>query len=142
MNDQDLVDALLQRREADDSDFKSEQYRLDGDHEKSQFIKDIVAMANIPGAGSACIVIGVLERAGKVTNVPGVSEHPDEAESRGIVAGKVDPTPGFSYRQVTWKKVELGLVETARMNNFTTNTIGVEIGRIPAAGPAMIRRLR
>ena len=123
MNDQDLVDALLQRREADDSDFKSEQYRLDGDHKKSRFTKDIVAMANTPGAGSAYIVIGVLERAGKVTNVPGASEPPDEAESGGIVAGKVDPPPGFSYRQVTWKKAEPGLVETARMNNFTTTQL-------------------
>ena len=114
MNDQDLVDALLQRQEADDSDFKSEQYRLDSDHEKSQFIKDIVTMANTPGAGSAYIVTGVLERAGKATNVPGVSEHPDEAGLGGIVAGKVDPPPGFSHRQVTWKKAELGLVEIIR----------------------------
>ena len=83
MNDQDPIDTLLQRQEADDSDFKSEQYRLDSDHEKSQFIKDIVAMANIPGAGSACIVIGVLERAGKATNVPGASTlmKPDWGES-------------------------------------------------------------
>ena len=114
MNDQDLVDALLQRREAGDSDFKSEQYRLDSDHEKSQFIEDIAALADTPGAGSAYIVIGVLERAGKATNVPGASEHPDEAELGGKVAGKVDPPPGFSYRQVTWKKAEPGLVEIIR----------------------------
>ena len=107
MNDQDLIDTLLKCQEADDLDFKSEQYRLDNNQRKSQFIKDIVAMANTPRAGPAYIVIGVAEKAGKITDVPGVNEHPDEAEFGKLVSSKVNPAPIFNYRSNTiqWDRV-------------------------------------
>lgn len=114
MNDQDLIDTLLKRQEADDLDFKSEQYRLDNNQKKSQFIKDIVAMANTPRAGSAYIVIGVAERAGKITDVPGVNEHPDEAELGRLVSSKVSPSPIFTYRRILYNGIELGVIEISR----------------------------
>lgn len=111
MSDQDLIDTLLKCQEADDLDFKSEQYRLDNNQRKSQFIKDIVAMANTPRAGPAYIVIGVAEKAGKITDVPGVNEHPDEAELGRLVSSKVNPAPIFNYRRILYNGIELGVIE-------------------------------
>lgn len=111
MNDQELIDSLLKRQEADDLDFKSRPYKLDSNNEKSRFIKDVLAMANTPRAGSAYILIGVIEKSGKATEYPGVNAHPDEAELGRIVAGKTEPVPRFTYRQVFYNEVELGLIE-------------------------------
>ena len=80
MNDRQLLEELLKRQESDDLDFKSQQYKLTNDHSRSEFIKDIVAMANTPRSGSAYILLGVREQSGKVTEIPGVTNHPDESE--------------------------------------------------------------
>ena len=111
MEDRQLIENLLERQESDDLDFKSDQYNLANSHGKSKLIKDIVAMANTPRSGPAYILVGVQEHSGKVRGIPGVSDHPDEAMLGSIVSGKVDPTPRFSYRQVLYDRVELGLIE-------------------------------
>lgn len=48
MIDTGLLDALRYKRESTDLDFKSEQYRFSGanDFEKSEILKDILALAN------------------------------------------------------------------------------------------------
>ena len=101
----------MQRQESDDLDFKSQQYNLKNGYNRSKFIKDILAMANTPKSGSAYIVLGVREQSGKVTGIPGVTDHPDESELGGIVSGKVNPIPRFTYRQVQYGDLELGLIE-------------------------------
>ena len=111
MVDRQLVEDLLERQESDDLDFKSGQYNLANNQGKSKFIKDIVAMANTPRSGPAYILLGVQEQSGKVRGVTGVSDHPDEAMLGGIVSGKVDPTPRFTYHQIVHHGVELGLIE-------------------------------
>ena len=111
VDDQEFVRDLLARQESDDLDFKSGQYNLNKANGKSKFIKDVVSMANTPRSGSAYILVGVQEQAGKVRSVEGVKDHPDEAMLGGIVAGKVEPTPRFSYRLVAYAGVELGLIE-------------------------------
>ena len=111
MNDQELLDELLQRQESDELDFKSESYNLSNSNGCSKFIKDIVAMANTPRSDSAYIVVGVLEQNGRIVRVPGVTEHPDESELGRMVAGKVEPTPRFTYRQIPYRDIEMGLIE-------------------------------
>ena len=111
MDDLRLVDGLLKRQESDDLDFKSYPYNLRKHLGKSRFIKDIVAMVNTPRSGSAYILVGVREQSGKAVGTPGVEDHPDEAELGRIVSGKVTPIPRFSYRQVSYRGVELGLIE-------------------------------
>ena len=111
MEDQELVDILLSRQEADDLDFKSEEYNLSNNHGRSKFIKDIVAMANTPRSDSAYILLGVLEQSGRVVGTPGVTKHPDESDLGRIVAGRITPTPKFSYRQVRYDGLEFGLIE-------------------------------
>ena len=80
MNDQELVDQLLQRQESNELDFKSEQYRFYTDHLKSQFIKDIVSMANTIRSGSAYILLGVKGRLNLDHEVKGLPHHHDEAQ--------------------------------------------------------------
>ena len=111
MNDRKLVEKLLERQESDDLDFKSKQYRLGNSKGKSQFVKDIVAMVNTPRSGAAYILVGVQEQSGRVTGTPGVDEHHDEAELGRIVAARVEPVPRFSYRQVAYEELDIGLFE-------------------------------
>ncbi len=111
MDDLELIQSLLGRQESDGLDFKSQQYNLDNNYGRSKFIKDIVAMANTPRIGPAYIVLGVLEQSGKVVSITGVSAHPDESELGRIVSGRVTPMPRFSYRQIQYDGLELGIVE-------------------------------
>lgn len=111
MEDRELVQALLNRQESDDLDFKSQEYNLTNNHGRSRFIKDIVAMANTPRSNSAYILLGALEHSGRVIETPGVMAHPDESELGRIVSGRVRPTPKFSYRQVEYGGIGFGLIE-------------------------------
>ena len=111
MEHQELIANLLNREESDDLDYKSAMYNLDTKRKKSEFIKDIVAMANTPRNSPAYILIGVAEQSGKVTNVTGVTDHPDEELLGSIVSGRVTPTPQFTYRQVAFNNFTLGLIE-------------------------------
>ena len=110
MDDLQLLIDLLKRQESNELDFKS-QYNLSNNYGRSKFIKDIVAMANTPRSESAYILVGVLEQSGKVISIPGVTDHPDESDLGGIVSGKITPTPRFSYRQVQYGDLEIGLIE-------------------------------
>ena len=111
MDDQDLVQQLLKRQESNELDFKSQQYKLKDSRDGSKFVKDIAAMANTPRSEPAYILLGVLEQSGKVVAIPGVADHPDESELGRLVGGKVTPIPRFTYRQVAYKDLELGLIE-------------------------------
>ena len=111
MDDRELVQRLLERQESDDLDFKSEQYRFDSDRQTSEFIKDIVAMANTPRSEPAYILLGIREEKGKVVESPGVDSHHDGANLGGIIERKVDRRPQFNYRQVPYQEVEIGLIE-------------------------------
>ena len=111
MNEHKLIEDLLKRQESDNLDFKSGQYNFKKTHGKSGFIKDIVAMANTPRSSSAYIIVGIQEQSGKVRSATGTTDHPDEAMLGSIVSGKVDPVPRFSYTQVSYYGVTLGLIE-------------------------------
>ena len=111
MDDKELLRLLLKSQESDHLDFKSQPYDFTDTNGKSKFVKDIVAMVNTPRGGAAYILVGIQEQAGKVTGTPGVIEHPDEAMLGSIVSARVDPTPRFTYRQVPYKGLSIGLIE-------------------------------
>ena len=98
MDDQELVRQLLKLQESDELDFKSGQYRLDNNHLKSEFIKDIVAMANTLRERPAYILLGVKDNLTMDPEIKGVSCHHDEANLLGIISSRVEPTPRFTYR--------------------------------------------
>ena len=113
MNDKQLVEELLGRLESDDLDFKQDQYHLAENRGKSNFIKDVLAMANTPRSRPAHILIGVREESGKAVEVLGVSHHLDPSELGRTIAGRVLPMPRFEYRIVRYESVELGIIEIA-----------------------------
>ncbi len=41
----------------------------------------------------------------------GATDHPDEAMLGGIVSGKVDPTPRFTYGQIVYDGVNPALID-------------------------------
>ena len=111
MNDRELADKLLQSQESNELDFKLEQYRFDNDYLKSQFIKDIVSMANTIRSGSAYILLGVKGRLNLDHEVKGLSQHHDEANLLGILKSRVAPTPRFTYRPIRYGLHQLGIFE-------------------------------
>ena len=111
MNDQTLIESLLKQDEGPCLDFKSEPYRLNTNHSKAEFIKDIISMANTPRDGSAYIVIGVRIEGDRSKTVIGVTEHPDDADLQSLVKSKVNPVPQFHYRSVEYRNKRLGLIE-------------------------------
>ncbi|RTZ47447.1 hypothetical protein EKL30_00025 [Candidimonas sp. SYP-B2681] len=60
MVNNELLDALRYKNEGTDLDFKIEQYRFAGgnDFEKSEMLKDILAMANAWRDGTGYILLG------------------------------------------------------------------------------------
>jgi len=109
---QDLLRQLFQRSELGDIDFKSEPHRLDNDHFKSAFIKDIVSMANTTREGSAYIVIGVKLHADGGKEFIGVSNHPDDADLQDqLNLAKVEPKPNFTYQSVSLDGLSYGVIE-------------------------------
>ena len=114
MTDQELVDSLLKQQESDILDYKSRQYNLDNEHTKSEFIKDIIAMANTPKNKSAYILVGIEEKSGKVSKTIGVTKHHDEGILGSIVASRTEPTPRFHYRHIVLSGMTVGLYEIPR----------------------------
>lgn len=102
MNDV-LFERWLYESESDSLDFKRDQYKFSGasDDEKSELLKDIVAMANSWCQGDRYIVIGIEDRSEKPNLLHGVTEHIDDASIQQFVNGKVSGICAFEYRTYT-----------------------------------------
>jgi hypothetical protein len=101
-----LFGELLKITELRKVDFKERQYRLDNDVLKSQFVKDILCMANAPGE-DGYILLGVRE---KPREVIGISTHHDGAMLAEIVAGVIEEPIHFDYFPVIHKGKNCALV--------------------------------
>ena len=110
-NDSGLLMDLLSQMESSALDFKEKQYRLESDLQKSEFVKDILCMANAPRDRSAYIVVGVIDNNGRAGQVIGTSAQPDPAVFQDIVNGKTDKPVHFSYREISYLGVTIGLFE-------------------------------
>ena len=110
--DEQLIDSLLNKPSEDTTvDFKSKIPRLDNDHFKAKFIKDILSLANTPREGSAYILWGVKARQDGQKTILGVVDPPDDADLQTLVASKVVPVPSFLFSPVKYKDVTLGVIE-------------------------------
>ena len=108
------VRELLQQQEHDILDFKREPHSFSNEKKISEFIKDILAMANTPRVESAYIVIGVdclKDGSGRKINF-GVIEHPDDDDlQQKMDRAGVDPRPKFVYQPVTIDGISYGVIE-------------------------------
>lgn len=93
-------------------DFKAEPHRIDNDHFKALFIKDILAMANTPRDSAAYIIIGVKLHTDGSRELLGVNTHHDDADLQPILnKAKVEPKPSFVYQPVTLDGKSFGVIE-------------------------------
>ena len=91
MNEQ-LLNSLRYKSEGTDIDFKSKQYGFAGanDFEKSEILKDILAMANAWREGPAYILLGFLEKRPHPAEVVGIDRNIDDSTLQEFVNSKAD----------------------------------------------------
>lgn len=107
-----LLRELITRSENRPIDFKAQPHRLDNEHFNSEFIKDVLAMANTPRDEAAFIIIGVKLREDGSRDLLGVKEHPDDADLQDkLNLARVEPRPNFIYQPVTLDGKSYGVVE-------------------------------
>lgn len=104
-----LFGELLGSSELRKVDFKRDQYRFDNDILKSEFIKDILCMANAPG-DDGCILLGVKAEKGKPRETIGVSQHHDGSDIEQMVNSIIDEPIQFDYHHVNYKGKECALL--------------------------------
>lgn len=99
----DELEQLRHKGESVDLDFKQAHYPFVGasDHQKSELLKDIMAMANAYRSGPAYILIGFEDKAPHPAEVVGISagEHIDDATLQQFVHSKIDPLLEFHYEE-------------------------------------------
>ena len=98
-----LLERLLHEAEGTSLDFKSAQYPFEHatDEEKSELLKDILALTNSWRRTTAYILIGVEEVKGGRSNVVGVDRHLDDASLHQFVNGKTQRPVEFSYQVIS-----------------------------------------
>jgi len=103
---------LLGQAESETVDFKREPYKLDNDHFKSKFIKDVIAMANTPRDSAAYIIIGVKLHPDGSRDLLGVATHLDDADLHPVLNNAlVSPKPSFIYQPITVDDKSYGVIE-------------------------------
>ena len=126
-----LLRELITRSENRPIDFKAQPHRLDNDHFNSEFIKDILAMANTPRDVAAYIVIGVKLHEDGSRDYLGVTEHPDDADLQDkLNLARVEPKPTFIYQPVTLDGKSYGVIEIPLVKDgpyFATRDYGTSI---------------
>ncbi len=99
----ELLERLRYKGEGADLDFKQAQYRFigAGDHEKSELLKDILAMANAYRDQQGYILIGFKDQPPHPAAVVGISssDHIDDATLQQFVNSKVQPKLDFRYEE-------------------------------------------
>jgi hypothetical protein len=102
ISDEDL-EQLRYKGEGADLDFKQAQYPFSGatDHQKSELLKDILAMANAYRTGPGYILIGFKDQTPHSAEVVGIAVdgHIDDATLQQFVRSKVDPVLEFQYEE-------------------------------------------
>ena len=111
MNDA-LFEQWIYASEGDALDFKRDQYKFIGasDEEKSELLKDIIAMANAWRQGIAYIVIGIEDCPVKPNVLHGIIDHIDDASIQEFVKSKVASICRFEYISYTFQGKSYGVI--------------------------------
>lgn len=104
-----LFAELIKAAELRKIDFKSDQYRLDGESLKSKFVKDILCMANAAG-DDGYVLLGVRSEKGKPQKVVGIPYHHDSSDLEAIVNGVIDEPIQFEYYPLNYRGKECALL--------------------------------
>ena len=120
MNDA-LLERLLNEGESSSLDYKQEQYPFDGasDEQKSELLKDILALANGWRHAEGYILIGVEEAVGDRTIVHGVEQHLHDNNLQQFVNSKTNRTVAFSCKAYRVDGKQIGIIEVAQQDRPT-----------------------
>lgn len=107
-----LLDTLRNKCESVDIDFKSTQYRFarGTKDEKSEILKDILAMANARRGETAYILLGLKEQRPHPALVVGITESIDDASLQQFVYSKVMPKLIFNYEEHLYENKTIGVI--------------------------------
>src|SRR6185437_14808126 len=110
MDDEALIGKLLLSGESAKCDFKRDQYEKSarGVEKRSELLKDVLAMANAWGDGPGYIVLGISDD-GQVFGLK-TEDSVDDSRVQQFIQGKLNSVLQFSYRELTYKGVRLGLI--------------------------------
>ena len=100
---------LLNTSELSKVEFKRDQYRFDNDILKSQFIKDILCMANASGDDSY-VLLGIQCEKGKPREVVGIYSHHDSSYLEEIVNSIIGEPIQFEYYTLNYMGKECALL--------------------------------
>lgn len=111
MNEQ-LLNRLRYKSEGTDIDFKSKQYAFAGanEFEKSEILKDVLAMANAWREGPAYILLGFLDQRPHPAEVVGISSNIDDSTLQEFVNSKVKPNLTFRYEEHLYCGKTVGVI--------------------------------
>jgi hypothetical protein len=106
------LSSLLQRSEGDTLDFKRDNYpfRNAAEDQKSELLKDILALANTWKATDAYIIIGVEESNGKATKLPGVIPELSDSDVQQLVNSKTNRPIAFGVEHVEHEGAQLTII--------------------------------
>ncbi len=106
------LSALLQRSEGDTLDFKRDNYRFKNgsDDDKSELLKDILALANAWKATDGCIIVGVEEVNGKAASLPGVVPELNDSNVQQFVNSKTNRPVAFAVEHVDHQGTPLTII--------------------------------
>ncbi|MCY1511031.1 putative DNA-binding domain protein [compost metagenome] len=113
-----LTDAMLEelryKGEGTDLDYKSERYPFAraSDDEKSEMLKDILAMANTHRSGTAYILIGFKESSPYPAEVVGLSQEGavDDSRLQEFVNGKLETKLTFRYEERIFEDKHIAVI--------------------------------
>lgn len=109
---QNLLNRLRYKSEGTDIDFKSSQYRFTKgtENEKSELLKDILAIANSWRDGMGYILLGFKDQRPNPAEVVGIHESIDDSRIQQFVNGKVTPKLTFSYEEYLYEDKTIGII--------------------------------
>jgi Schlafen, AlbA_2 len=111
------LEPLLWRSEDDGLDFKRDQYRFEGatDEDRSELLKDILAMVNAWRSDEAFILVGVDELLppgpGRVV---GISEHLKDSNVQQLLNSRANRPIRFAYEAIRVTGKDLGVIRIPR----------------------------
>lgn len=108
----DLLNTLRYKSEGTDIDFKSAQYRFNNGTEadKSEMLKDILAIANSWRDGTGYILLGLKEQRPHPAEVVGIQDNIDDSRIQQFVNGKVKPKLTFRYEEHLYEDKTIGVI--------------------------------
>ncbi|ELQ5982782.1 ATP-binding protein [Cronobacter sakazakii] len=123
-----LLDMLRYKSEGTDIDFKSAQYRFNNGSEKdkSELLKDILAIANSWRDGTGYILLGFKDQRPNPAEVVGIHDSIDDSRIQQFVNGKVKPKLTFSYEEHLYEGKTIGIISIPKQKRpfYLTSTYG------------------